>query len=158
MKPTINIKQAEENDLQAILSLQKAAFMEVAKQINNYDIPPLSQTIQDARNDFDSCVILKYTSSDGQIIGSVRGNIDDDNICRIGKLVVHPDFQNQGIGKALMHEIEKYFPSCRKLTLFTGEETPNTVYLYSKLGYQVVYKKETDGINLIHMEKKNHGK
>lgn len=142
-----------QEDLQAILSLQKAAFMEVAKQMNNYDIPPLSQTIQDVRNDFDSCVILKYTSSDGQIIGSVRGNIYDDNICHIGKLIVHPAFQNRGIGKALMCEIEKYFPSCRKFTLFTGEETPNTVYLYSKVGYRVIYKKEIDGINLIFMEK-----
>lgn len=152
-----NIEQANECDLQALLSLQKAAFMEVAKQMNNYDIPPLLQDIQDIRNDFDTCIILKYTS-DNQIVGSIRGNVYDDYICHVGKLIVHPDFQNKGIGKALMYEIEKYFPSCLKFTLFTGEETPNTLHLYTKVGYHVVYKKEIDGINLIHMEKENYGK
>lgn len=150
--------QVEESDMEAILSLQKAAFIEVAKHMNNYDLPPLLQTIQDVRNDFKSCIILKYTSTDSQIVGSIRGTIYDDNICHIGKLIVHPDFQNQGIGKELMCEIENYFPSCQKFTLFTGEETPNTYYLYTKLGYHIVYKKEIDGINLIYMEKENHGK
>lgn len=151
------IEQANECDLQTLLSLQKAAFMEVAKQMNNYDIPPLLQDIQDIRNDFDTCIILKYVS-DNQIVGSIRGNIYDDHICHVGKLIVHPDFQNRGIGKALMYELEKYFPACQKFTLFTGEETPNTLHLYTKVGYHIVYKKEIDGINLIHMEKENDGK
>lgn len=152
-----NIGRVEERDLHAVLSLQKAAFMEVAKQMDNYGIPPLLQTIQDVRNDFDTCIILKYTSSENQLVGSIRGNVYGGNSCHIGKLVVHPDFQNQGVGKALMYEIEKYFTSCRKFTLFTGEETPNTLYLYTKVGYHVVYKKKIDGINLIYMEKENHG-
>jgi len=42
--------------------------------------------------------------------------------------------------------------------LTTGEETPNTLHLYTKVGYHVVYKKEIDGIFLIHMEKENYGK
>lgn len=157
MELTDKIERVQEHDLQAVLSLQKAAFMEVAKRMNNYDIPPLLQTIQDVRADFDACIILKYTSSENQLIGSIRGNVYDGNSCHIGKLIVHPDFQNQGIGKALMYEIEKYFTSCMKFTLFTGEETPNTLYLYTKVGYRVVYRKKIDGINLIHMEKENHG-
>lgn len=145
------IKQAEESDLDAILSLQKVAFMEVAKKMNKYDIPPLLQTIQDIRNDFKKCTI--YTSADNLIIGSIRGFISDGNICHIGKLIVHPAFQNHGIGKALMCEIERFFPICHKFTLFTGEETPNTLYLYSQIGYQVIYRKEMDGVNFIYMEK-----
>lgn len=153
-----NIKQVKECDLQEVLSLQQAAFMEVAKQMNNYDIPPLLQNIQDIRNDFDKGVILKYISSENQIVGSIRGNICDNHICHIGKLIVHPAFQNKGIGNALMCEIEKHFPACLKFALFTGEETPNTLHLYTKVGYHVVYKKEIDGINLIYMEKENYGK
>lgn len=148
-----NIKQADVNDLEEILSLQKAAFKEVAKLMDNYEIPPLLQTIEDIRNDFEQCVILKYISSDNQIRGSVRGNIYNGTDCYIGKLIVHPDFQNQGIGRALMYEIEKYFPACHKFTLFTGDETPNTLCLYRKVGYQVMYTKEVDGLHFIYMEK-----
>ena len=60
------------------------------------------------------------------------GYVDSNDVCHVGKLVVHPGYQNQGIGKALMYEIEKYFPACRKLVVFTGEETPNTLHLYEK--------------------------
>ena len=148
-----NIKQADCSDLEEILSLQKVAFTEVAKLMGNFEIPPLLQTIQDVRSDFEQCIILKYISSSNQIIGSVRGNIYNGTDCYIGKLIVHPDFQNQGIGKALMYEIENYFPTCHKFTLFTGEETPNTLCLYKKVGYQVIYTKEVDGLNLIYMEK-----
>lgn len=77
------IERVKECDLEAVLSLQKAAFMEVAKQMNNYNIPPLLQNIQDIRNDFNTCVILKYISSENQLVGSIRGNIYDDHICHI---------------------------------------------------------------------------
>jgi ribosomal protein S18 acetylase RimI-like enzyme len=74
----------------------------------------------------------------------VRGYVDSNDVCHVGKLIVHPGYQNQGIGKALMYEIEKYFPACCKLVLFTGEETPNTLHLYEKVGYHIV-SKEKDG-------------
>lgn len=152
-----NIKQVEDNDLESVLSLQKAAFMEVAKQMNKYDIPPLLQTIQDLQNDFKSCTILKYTSVDNQIIGSVRGCVYDGNVCHVGKLIVHPAFQNQGIGKALLYELERCFSTCHKYTLFTSEDTPNSLSLYSKIGYHVINKKEMNGIEFVYMEKENHG-
>lgn len=148
-----NIVPIVRDDFEDILSLQKAAFMVVAKLMNKYDIPPLLQTIEDVRHDYESCTILKYVSADNRIIGSIRGNIYDGDSCHVGKLIVHPDYQNQGIGKALMFAIENYFPTCHKFTLFTSEETPNTVYLYSRIGYQVVYKKEVDGIEWVYMEK-----
>lgn len=68
---------------------------------------------------------------------------------------MHPGYQNQGIGKALMYEIEKYFPACCKLVLFTGEETPNTLHLYEKVGYHIVSKEKMGGLSMILMEKEN---
>ncbi|BFK06185.1 hypothetical protein F090043F1_43130 [Parabacteroides goldsteinii] len=83
----------------------------------------------------------------------VRGYVDSNDVCHVGKLVVHPGYQNQGIGKALMYGIEKYFPACRKLVLFTGEETPNTLHLYEKVGYHIVSKEKMGGLSMILMEK-----
>lgn len=151
----INIKKAEANDLEAILALQKESFARVAKQMNKFDIPPLLQTLKDIVNEYQQCIILKYVSDKGQIIGSVRGYADENNTCHIGKLVVHPDFQNMGIGKKLMYEIEKFFPNSHKFSLFTGEDTPNTLHLYEKIGYTPVCKKSMDGVNMIIMEKEN---
>lgn len=72
--------------------------------------------------------------------------------CR--KLIVHPDYQNKGIGKALMIEIEKKFMTCSKYHLFTGEITSNTLYLYIKLGYKEI-SRTCDSLCMIIMEKLN---
>lgn len=149
------IEQVEENDLRCVLALQKACFTEVARQMNQFDLPPLQQTFEDIYHEYQKSIFLKYLSDSGQIIGSVRGYADENNICHLGKLIVHPDFQNQGIGKKLMYEIEKYFPACIKFSLFTGEETPNTLHLYTRLGYHTVCKKKLDGICMLFMEKEN---
>lgn len=140
-----NIMQAEENDLVNILSLQKKSFMVVAERMNKFDLPPLLQNQDDICDEYRTCIILKYVSDDGQIVGSVRGRMDENRVCHIGKLIVHPDFQNKGIGRELMTEIEQLFPHCYKFSLFTGEETPNTLHLYSKVGYNIVCRKEMGG-------------
>lgn len=149
-----NIQKAEIEDLVEILSLQKKAFTEVAKLMNKFDLPPLLQTIEEVRSEYKQGIILKYLSKENKIIGSVRGFSDENNICHIGKLVVDPDYQNQGIGKILMSEIEKRFLSCDTFALFTGDETPNTLFLYKKIGYRVIGKQNKGTINMFLMEKK----
>lgn len=143
----------DEEDLVKVLELQKISFSEVAKLIGNYDLLPLRQTLSQIQEEFKQGIILKYINENNSILGSVRGYVDNRNICHIGKLIVHPNFQNKGIGKALMYEIENFFPLCQKFTLFTGKETPNTFYLYNKIGYHVVEEIVLDGVSMIIMEK-----
>lgn len=153
-----NISVASIDDLKTILNLQKKAFGEVAKLMNNNDLPPLLQTIEQIRDESANSIILKYLLEEGRIAGSVRGSLDSENVCHIGKLIVDPDFQNRGIGRALMFEIEQHFPWCTKFVLFTGDETPNTIHLYEKIGYQVIEKKQMGDINMFLMEKENKNK
>lgn len=56
---------------------------------------------------------------DQAIIGSVRATVSD-NICQIGRLMVHPSHQGCGLGTALMQAIEALFPSVSGFELFTG--------------------------------------
>lgn len=152
MKTNIS-KIVDEEELREVLELQRLSFNEVAKLIGNYDLLPLRQTLSQIKEEFEKGIILKCLNDDYSIMGSVRGYIDNSNICHIGKLIVHPNFQNRGIGKALMHEIENQFASCWKFTLFTGKETPNTFHLYSKIGYQAVEEIVLGGVSMIVMEK-----
>lgn len=149
----IHIMQVEENDLINILSLQKKAFIMVAERMNKFDLLPLQQNLEEIYDEYRKGIILKCISDDGQLIGSVRGCMDENKVCHVGKLIVHPDFQGKGIGRELMCEIERYFPYCHKLSLFTAEETPNTFHLYSKVGYEIVSRQKIGDINMIIMEK-----
>lgn len=148
-----NIKRAEKNDLTLILELQKKSFNEVAKILNNFNIQPLQQTLEEIEKELNDGIILKYELKTGEIIGSVRANITEHNICYIGKLIVDPEYQNRGIGQMLMLEIEKYFSNCSKFYLFTGTKTPNTLHVYKKMGYVVTSIQQVSGVEAYVMEK-----
>ncbi|MNP57126.1 putative acetyltransferase [compost metagenome] len=91
-----------------------------------------------------------------RIVGSVRACMDQGE-CKIGKLMVHPDFQNRGIGAMLMNEIEQRFSHCNKYILFTGAKSSKNLYLYKKLGYHKIDENQiNDQLTLFYLEKKSN--
>lgn len=118
------IQQACANDLENILQLQKQAFTTVAQLLNNHNIQPLHQNLQEITAEYNKGIILKYLSPQNELIGSIRAYEDDNATCHVGKLIVQPSHQNQGIGRKLLETIETHFPNCTKFSLFTVEDTP----------------------------------
>ncbi len=53
------ISKANREDVEEILYMQKCCYLTEAEIINNYNIPPLMQTIEEINQDFDDQVILK---------------------------------------------------------------------------------------------------
>ena len=148
----MRIKKASIDDCEEILKLQKIAYQSEAKIYNDYSIPPLVETIENTLEDFSHKIFLKVII-DNKIIGSVRA-YQDNNTCYIGKLIVHPKYQDQGIGTLLLKTIESNFPEVKRYELFTGEKSEKNLYLYQKLGYQV-YKTEklNEVVNIHYLEK-----
>ena len=107
------IAKAERRDLPAILALQKIAYQSEAALLNNCEIPPLKQMLEDVSEEFEHGVMLKGML-DGKIIGSVRAS-SDGHTCYVGKLVVSPEHQRKGCGAQLLSEIEKTWPHSRLL-------------------------------------------
>jgi len=152
---SIKICTADLDDLDEILGLQKECYIQEAEIYNDFTIPPLTQDINSLRIEWQNGIVVK-AEKNGQIIGSVRAELVD-NICKIGKLIVKPDFQNQGIGKILMTEIEKLFDNCSIYELFTGDKSEKNLILYRKLGY-IDFKTEQidDNLKLIYLQKRNN--
>lgn len=146
------IIKAEINDAEEILKIQKSAYQSEAERYNNYDIPPLKQTIVEIRNQFKTHIFLKVTL-EGKIIGTVRG-CKKNKTCYVGRLCVHPDMQNQGIGTALMKKIEKYF-NTERFELFVGSKSDKNIHLYQKLGHNIfkTNQYESGDIEIFYMEK-----
>lgn len=148
----MKISRANINDLAGILELQKTAFLQEARLYNNFSIQPLVQSLEEITSEFEKTTILK-AEVDSEVVGSVRAHISE-NVCWVNKLMVHPDYQGQGIGKALLLEIEKYFPQVKKFKLGTGVKSDNNIRLYEKAGYRIVkFDKFHDGIEAVFMEK-----
>ena len=113
----MTIQSAQQEDLAEILALQKECYLQEAAIYEDYNIPPLLQTMESIEIDFEQNVFIKDIEN-GKIIGSVRA-YQETQICKIGRLIVHPDFQNKGLGKQLMKRIEKEFSEVDKYELFT---------------------------------------
>lgn len=139
------IKIATVSDAAELLSLQKLAYQSEAALYNDYNIPPLQQTQAEMEQDLKEQVVLKAVI-DNKIVGSVRAH-QKDGVCYIGRLIVAPERQNQGIGTGLIREIEAVFDECFRYELFTGSKSEKNLYLYQKLGYQI-FKQETKSVNL----------
>jgi GNAT superfamily N-acetyltransferase len=146
------IEPAGFEDAEDILALQKLAYLSEAIIHDDYTIPPLHQILEETLTEFENQCVLKATL-ERRIIGSVRAHMRAGT-CYVGKLIVHPDFQNRGIGTRLMHEIEGCFPDAERYELFTGHKSQRNLYLYQKLGYRP-FKSEmiSEKLTLVFLEK-----
>ena len=147
------IRNANISDASELLKLQKLAYLSEAVIYNNYRIPPLIQTLEDVEDKFENHIYLKVVDN-GRIIGSIRGNVLDSRSVYIGRLIVHPDYQNQGIGAKLIEKIEASYPGFNRFELVTGYKSRKNIYFYQKMGYKI-FKKELcpSGVYLLYLEK-----
>lgn len=152
----VRIEPAGSGDAADLLSLQKIAYRSEADLYQDYSIAPLTQTLADIVSEFGGKRFLKAVA-DGQLVGSVRGELRNGT-CEIGRLIVHPDWQNRGIGSRLLQAVETDFQEADRFELFTGERSERNLYLYRKMGYRE-FKREplNERVTLVYLEKAKRG-
>lgn len=154
----MTVQPARLSDAAELLELQQLAYHGEAAIYNEFGIPPLTQTLDGMRADLERQTCLVATIDDGsrggRIVGSVRAYLEEGT-CYIGRLIVHPDWQDQGIGSRLMHEIERLFRHVARFELFTGHLSQRNLYLYDKLGYRPFKQEQiSDALTLVYLEKR----
>jgi len=146
------ITKAAFEDLPEILGLQKLAYLSEAKLVNNYSIQPLTQTLEELENEFEKSIILKLMDDKNKIFGSVRAYEENGRVY-VGKLMVHPDYQNKGLGTKLLEAIETFYET-KTFELFTSSRSEKNLQLYKKIGYREFKRQRiTDNLEMIFMEK-----
>ena len=148
----MRIEKAEFDDLHVILTVQYLAYQSQAQLCNDFAIPPLTETLEEAIKVFPALVMLKAVDGNSAIVGSVRGRPEGDT-CHVGRLLVHPEYQGRGIGTQLLLEIEAACPKPR-YELFTSNLSVDNIRLYERMGY-VLFREEdySAGYKLVYMEK-----
>lgn len=146
------IMKAKTHDLESILLLQKKAYKSEATLYNDFNIPPMTQTIDELVNEVSNEIVLKAEINE-QIIGSIRAE-EEDGIVYIRRLIVEPEYQGKGIGTTLLLEIEKYFPTATLFELFTGVKSYRNIKLYEKNGY-LEHRREqaTENVTFVYFRK-----
>lgn len=127
------IERASAADAPEIFALQKIVYQNEAEIYNDYSLAPLKQTLKEMTDQFATRIFLKATVN-GKIIGSVRGNLEDET-AHLSRLIVHPYFWKHGIGTKLIREIESAFPEALRFETFTGQKSRHTMGPYESQGY-----------------------
>jgi ribosomal protein S18 acetylase RimI-like enzyme len=148
----MKITRIEKTVLQEVLALQYHAYQSEARLLDDFTIPPLLQTLEEIESEFASGVFLKAIDENGKIIGSVRAHSTGETVY-VGKLIVQPELQGQGIGTRLLNAIEAEAPSSR-YELFTSHKSIRTLRLYEHLGYERFKEQKISGkLTLVFLQK-----
>jgi anthranilate synthase/aminodeoxychorismate synthase-like glutamine amidotransferase len=150
--PSIVIAEATVEDAEEILTLQKRAFRIEAERYDDYTLPPLTQTLDEIKADFERQHVLKATLRE-EIIGSVRAHAEAGT-CHVARLVVHPDYHGRGIGTRLMRALESAFKDVQRFEIFTGDRSDPALHLYNKFGYNEFKRKPMDTHDIVFLEKR----
>lgn len=130
------IERAEPADAGELLTVQRAAYLAEAALYDDFQLPPLTETLDEIRAAVTGLTVLKAVAGT-RIIGAVRGRLTGDT-CEIGRLAVVPDLQGTGIGTTLVRAVEDRFTGVRRYELFTGRRSAANIRLYQRLGYREI--------------------
>ena len=151
--PAIEIARALAADAAVLHELQRRAFRSEAESCGDWDIPPLTEPLAATQRALAELLVLKATLG-GRIVGSVRGRLEGDHTCQVGRLIVHPDWQGRGIGTRLLRALETAMPEARRFELFTGERSARNLRLYERLGYHELRRAPlSERVVVVYLEK-----
>jgi len=137
-------------DAPEVLVLQRCCWVAEAIANDTLDIPPLHEDLDAVRAWVGTAWLLR----DGpRLIGGVRGTADGGT-WRIGRLMVAPDRQGEGLGRRLLAHAEASAPpQVDRFALFTGRRSTRNLALYERAGYRRV----GEDAAVVHLEKAHLG-
>jgi ribosomal protein S18 acetylase RimI-like enzyme len=140
-------------DAGEILTLQRAAYVTEAQAHDDLNLPPLTQSIAELRDELtDPDGTALGVREQGRLVGAVRLR-RVGSVVELGRLTVVPDRQGEGIGSFLLSEAEAAFPDAEEMHLFTGENSALNIRLYERNGYTETRRTPVGGYSLVHLTK-----
>ncbi len=151
----ICIRKAVEEDARPLTAVSRQAF--------NHDIhygapqvggPPGYDTVNWQLRMILTCDYYKIEDEDGRLLGGIIVYPKGYRQMELGRIFVHPDCQNQGIGAQAFRFLEETYPETDRWTLDTPAWNTRNRHFYEKMGYRLTgaeghggvwYAKQTGG-------------
>ncbi|MFG3498495.1 GNAT family N-acetyltransferase [Streptomyces sp. NPDC047928] len=145
MGMSVTISAASAQDAEHILKLQYLCYQSEAELYGDWTIEPLTQSLDDLKAELGRGHGL-VARLGGEVVASVRGEVDATGTARIAKLIVHPRMRRHGLGGRLLDAIEAHFAgeaaAAKRFQLFTGHRSEGNLRLYREKGYEAVAQQE----------------
>lgn len=131
------LRTATAADAGEIYTLQRACWLQELEVNPGVVIPALTESLPDvvaSLADHRTWVLRRS----GRLVGSVRARLTSRGGWDIGRLMVAPDLQGQGLGRLLLeHAEEAAPPEASTYLLFTGALSAANLRMYKRAGYRL---------------------
>ncbi|MFJ9517068.1 GNAT family N-acetyltransferase [Kitasatospora sp. NPDC101801] len=157
MGMSVNISVANEEDAEQILKLQYLGYQSEAELYGDWAIEPLTQSLESLRAELAERHVLVARLGE-EIVGTVRGSVDEHGTAHVHRLVVHPRMQRHGLGGRLLDAVERQLSAegpVSSFELFTGHRSLGNLRLYARHGYRQTEVREVSrSLSIVTLEKR----
>ena len=135
----LDVRPAVPADAGELYTLQRACWLQEMEANPGVDIPALRETLDDVRRGVGEWTVrVAREPSSGRLVGAVRGRLDGHGEWDIGRIMVAPDLQGRGLGRALLELVEDLAPAdVTTYVLFTGAGSVDNQRMYKKAGFRL---------------------
>jgi tRNA (guanine37-N1)-methyltransferase len=135
----LDVRPAVLADAGELYTLQRACWLQELVANPGVEIPALTESLDDARRGLGEwTVMVARDPGSGRLVGAVRGRLDAHDEWDIGRIMVAPDLQGRGLGRALLELVEDLAPrEARTFVLFTGAGSVDNLRMYKKAGFRL---------------------
>ena len=130
------LRHAVPADVGELYTLQLCCWVQEQHANPGVRIPALHESLEDMRQSLEDWTWLVLRRG-GRLVAAARGRVEDDT-WDVGRLMVAPDLQGQGLGRFMLAEIEAVAPpAVTAFTLFTGAQSLGNIRMYKRAGYRL---------------------
>ena len=135
----LDVRPAVPADAGELYTLQRACWLQELEANPGVEIPALRESLDDVRRGLGEwTVMVAREPSSGRLVGAVRGRVDRHGEWDIGRIMVAPDLQGRGLGRALLELVESLAPAeVETYVLFTGAGSVDNLRMYKKAGFRL---------------------
>ncbi len=137
-------------DAGEIWTMARACWLTEGRDHDSFSIPALTESLADVEEWMTQWNVW-VVRSNGRLVGSVRARRTGD-VWDIGRLMVAPDLQGQGLGKALLAYAEGQAPDdVVTFSMFTGGHSVANLRMYQRAGYDICGHSTYSGIPTVEL-------
>lgn len=135
----LDVRPAVPADAGELYTLQRACWLQEMEANPGVEIPALRESLDDVRRGLGEWTVrVAREPSSGRLVGAVRGRLDRHGEWDIGRIMVAPDLQGRGLGRALLELVEDLAPAeVETFVLFTGAGSLDNQRMYKKAGFRI---------------------
>jgi GNAT superfamily N-acetyltransferase len=151
MRDGTTLRAGTREDAPEVLVLQRCCWVAEAIANDTLDIPPLHEDLGVVQDWVGTAWLLRHGP---RLIGGVRATREGTG-WHIGRLMVAPDRQGEGLGRRLLAHMEAVAPAgVERFALFTGRRSTRNLALYEAAGYRRVGEDDS----VVRLEKPRPGR